>query len=78
MGLFSKLLDIGASFNYITPALALASGGANFATLSQSDTQRALRRAGVRSWAWDWTGEYYIFCVSPADAARVAEILKGD
>lgn len=72
------VLAVGASMDWVTPALALARGGATLAVWRHEhrDAQQTLRHAGIPAWGWTVAGDYILVNV-PRDDARRACVLLG-
>lgn len=76
-----RALDVGAGFDWITPAYALLRGGQVFGVMADDmpEVQRLLSAEGISAWAWQvlWDGSAYMayFNVADDDAPAVRELL---
>ena len=72
-----RALEIGASFDWITPGYALLRGGQVFGVsdYEMPEVQRLLSAEGITSWAWQMMGEMAYFNVADDDAPAVRSLL---
>ena len=75
---FDKFLRIGSTFDWITPATAIARGGAAFQVRKEdiAIAQEVLKEAGIKSWAWQEIGGVYHFDVPKKDRNRTQRVLN--
>jgi len=75
--LVDDLLGIGAACDWVTPAIALARGGATLAIprAEAGEAAALLKRARIPSWSWAVSGDYMLLDVDRKHARRACRLL---
>jgi len=85
-GAIDKVTEVGACFDYIAPIEAWIKnalrGGVEWYIeyecgngYTPLQIKRILRRAGIRTWAWQWFDDTIFFCLDKTSAKIAYEVL---